>query len=98
MRRSKIFLSVTTCLLAIAGVAATKAAKFGSTTVTYFTQIRPLGGPHSCVKIIQQPCAYIPMGDRCYGYTLGGTLTTFPLYTGINNNVPCSQPIQYYAF
>jgi len=38
MKRPKVFLAVTTCLLAIAGVAATKATKFGTTPGFYFTK------------------------------------------------------------
>jgi len=99
MNRSKIFLGATTCLLAIAGVAATKVAKFKIATVTYFTQVVPIG-PRACVSATQQPCTAGPSGTvRCYYYTTGPfhTVTSFPLYTGVNASTPCVNPIKYNA-
>ena len=98
MNRSKIFLGATTCLLAVAGVAATKAAKFKITTVTYYTQVQALH--NVCVPATQQPCTITPTAAvRCFYYTAGPvhTLTNFPLYTGVNSSTPCINPIKYFA-
>ena len=96
MKRSKIFLGTTTCLLAIIGVAATKAAKFGNTSVSYFTQVRPASQPHACVTVSAQPCTVIVTGNQCRYYTSGGTVTTFPLYTGVNTDALCTVKTQYW--
>jgi len=97
MNRSKIFLGATATLLAVAGVAATKAAKFGNLTVCYYTQVNALNP----AKIIvgNQPCtvSIVPSAPRCLYYT--GTLhtvTSFPLYTGVGPN-KCTNPIKYFA-
>ena len=97
MQRSKIFLGATATLLAVAAVAATKAAKFGSSTVCYFTQVNAF----SPAKIIvpHQPCTITALpGARCFYYTTGPlhTLTGFPLYTGVSTN-PCVNPVKYFA-
>jgi len=96
MNRSKIFLGATATLLAVAGVAATKAAKFGHLTICYFTQVQATGN----VKIIltNQPCkiSVDPLAPRCFYYTVGPlhTVTSFPLYTGVGP-APCTFPIKY---
>ena len=96
MKRSRIFLGATTCLLAVAGVAATKAAKFGSTKATYFTQ-KAIGGQHACILVTNQPCALVPNGIQCKYYTVGHHVTSFPLYTGISTTNGCTNQIQYLA-
>jgi hypothetical protein len=69
MKRSKLFLGATACLLAIAGVAATKTAKFG--TFDAFYSLITTGSPTSW-------CVY-------YGaqtYTLSNTKTRVPILGG----------------
>jgi len=100
MKHSKLFLGATTCLLVIAGIAATKTAKFGATTVTYFTQVSILS--NSCVTAhVLQPCAAFNCwnGNRCFYYTTGPdkTVTSFPLYTGVNAAARCIHPLCYLA-
>ena len=80
MNHSKIFLGATSCLLAIAGVAATKAAKFGSTTATYFTQVAVIG-QHACIlyhpRHVAQMNFVAVAGDAII--TLMGRFTLKPL-------------------
>jgi len=95
MNRSKIFLGATASLLAVAGVAATKAAKFGNFTVCYFTQVNVLNPAKIIVP--HQPCTITALpGARCFYYTTGPlhTLTGFPLYTAVGT-APCVNPIKY---
>jgi len=99
MNRSKIFLGASATLLAVAGVAATRAAKFGTITACYYTQVNALNP----AKIIvgNQPCTVTtnPLFPRCIYYTTGPdhTGTSFPLYTGIGPN-KCTNPVKYGAF
>ena len=99
MNRSKIFLGATTCLLAVAGVAATKVAKFGVTVATYYTQVQITG--NVCVTSpITQPCRFLAVvTDQCFYYTAGPLhkLTTFPLFTAINPGTKCTHVLSYLA-
>ena len=57
MKRSKIFLGTTTCLLAIAGAAATKAHYFNTIQAYYITRLFGAPSPHKCVAFpILVPC------------------------------------------
>jgi len=99
MKHSKIFLGATTCLLAVAGVAATKAAKFGHTFSTYYTQVSVIGA-RCVVAMSNQPCTITPAAlPRCFYYTVGPLhkVTTFPLYTGVNSSTPCINALKYLA-
>ena len=84
MKRSKLFLGVTTCLLAVAGVAATKVARFNTVTAGY---IPAAGG---CVKVLAQPCTIgdAGLGDCLYVTTNGNAI---PLYTAIGASPKCSR-------
>jgi hypothetical protein len=56
MKRSKIFLGVTTCFLAVAAVAATKVANFKSTKAGYFVGT-------NCVLYGISPCTTTKPSD-----------------------------------
>ena len=53
MKRTKLFLGITTCVLAVAGVAATKAARFAATITSYYCTV----GKASCVTLTVPSCA-----------------------------------------
>jgi hypothetical protein len=83
MKRSKIFLSTITCILAIAGVMATKTNLRGI-NATYYT------GNGICKEVKLQACTILNTGIRCMYVTTGGT--RFPLYTAV---LPCIHPVYY---
>jgi len=97
MNKPKIFVGATACLLAIAGVAATKAAKFGLTKVSYFTQVN-VPGLQTCVcPTCLMPCTITTLpAPRCFYYTCGPnhTIASFPLYTAVIG-WPCRNPVKY---
>lgn len=80
MKRSKLFLVATSCLLAITGVAAAKAHRFGSIRARYFSaEDGPIG---KCETFIfdNMPATSIKIGPSIvYRWNLG--VPTNPLYT-----------------
>jgi hypothetical protein len=54
MKRTRIFLGLTTCCLAVAGVVAAKAAHFGTIQAYYFTQPNDKGA--CIVTAVTTPC------------------------------------------
>lgn len=81
MKRSKIFLAGTTCLLAIAGVAATKAHKITPRPVYYTSS----NGHCTAVKVTA--CSLSGSGGVCRT----GVAGTRTLYTISNAITPCHQ-------
>jgi len=80
MKRSKIFLAGTTCLLAIAGVAATKAHKVG-TRFVYYTSTNGL-----CTASKFTHCSINAVGNPC---RTGTTNLTKTLYTKSSSATAC---------
>lgn len=72
MKHSKIFLGATTCLLAIVGVAATRAHKF-SQTATGFYATKSTGG--ACTRASVSP------------FYTSGTTIALTKYNGLNRDV-----------
>jgi len=87
MKRSKIFLAGTTCLLAIAGVAATKAHKVNQHPV-YYTSSRGL-----CTAFKLTHCTVNGGPNIC---KTGGSASK-TLYTKSNVSQPCNQVAQHIA-
>jgi len=86
MTRSKIFLGLTTCCLAIAGAVAAKVTHFGSHTGKYFTT----GG--NCVSGIC-PCVRDINGATCmYDYSSQLTTKKTAFYTKVND---CTFVLKY---
>jgi hypothetical protein len=91
MKRSKIFLRVTTCLLAIAGVAAAK--RFGPAISRYYYTLGPV--PKACLRTSIITCVSDPTGPFvCTFYfvtTILGGHFNVPVYT--RNN--CTSLLRY---
>jgi hypothetical protein len=88
MTRSKIFLGLTTCCLAIAGAVAAKVTHFGSVTAKYFTT-----GAH-CVSATTFPCSVATgsLKTCIYTYTPNHTAIKIAVYTAVNN---CTTLLKY---
>ena len=84
MKRSRIFLGITTIMLAIAGVAAAKMLNYGSKFRVYFTNKSAM---HRCMPYILTACTKNGPGPQC---SFDYPFTTYFLYT----NPSCST----YAF
>jgi len=89
MKRSRIFLGLTTACLAIAGVVAAKATHFGTVKRLYITS-----QAGACVL---QPgignCVLDPNGTKTCVTVLSGT--PYTLYTQVNALGVCSNPVKY---
>jgi len=77
MKRSRIFLGVTTALLAVAGIAAAKAHRGPTKTVYYYTKIVN-GTTAFCTKPLVTHCILSGSGDPC-------SYKGIPLYTRFNS-------------
>ena len=89
MKRSRIFLGITTALLAIAGVAAAKAHRNPSVTVYY--QTLNINNQKTCLAFKATKCTGITPGINCV--TANGR---FQLYTQkLAVGVGCDVPAQY---
>ena len=84
MKRSKLFLGLTTCAVAVAGVVAAKANYFGSTAAY---RINTLG---QCVAATA-PCNKITSGQTC---RTGTSISTKPYYTKTVSGV-CTNVLHY---
>jgi hypothetical protein len=85
MKRSKIFLGVTTCLLTIAGVAATR-ANFGNVKACYWTGVSQGVGTSVKLRGISQ-CNTAQAGRLICTYTVA--TTKYRLFTAVN----CVKPL-----
>jgi len=88
MKRSRIFLGLTTACLAIAGVVAAKASHFNGVHRWYITS-------QAGACVLQPgiaPCVYNADGAKTCVTTLSGT--PFTLYT-INSLGVCTHPVKY---
>jgi hypothetical protein len=75
MKRSRLFLGLSSAVLAVIGVAATKAHKWNSATVFYYTATEKSG---ATVYSIKENCTTIGTTNRCeITVPLKGT---FPAY------------------
>ena len=88
MKRSKLFLTITTCCLAVAGIAATKAHQATNTVIGYYST----GNGNGCTKASTIACTRIGTQICRATVTISGshavlTLNTF--HQGI-----CVQPLQ----
>jgi len=86
MKRSRIFLGITTAMLAIAGVAAARMHNYGVKYRTYFTD---KSANHVCTSYILTACTKNATGAQCdFNYTLpSGVIKTYLLYTNPSCNV-----------
>ena len=88
MKRSRIFLGLTTTCLAVAGLVAAKATHFNDIKRWYVTD----GGNCVCQPGIA-PCFYDPFGAlTCVTVVFG---RAFPLYTQNLFGVFCINPVKY---
>jgi len=89
MKRSRIFLGLTTACLAIAGVVAAKASHFDGARYLYIT------GGGTCVR---QPGICSVIEDPSGAYTAATILegTPFTLYTQVNALEACLHPVKYW--
>ena len=93
MKLPRIFLGITTALLAVAGVAATKAHRAPSMTVYFYTQRHlPL---QTCPYYRLTRCTKNGPGSQCFFITVGGT--QFPYFTKGGVNIVCSHIVFYNA-
>lgn len=90
MKRSKLFLGATACLLAIAGVAASAAHRFTPRTVCYYSQV---SGKHFAIAATSL-CATTGSGNCNVTAPKGGGGTA--IVTGYNTKVSitvCRNPL-----
>jgi hypothetical protein len=80
MKRSKVFLGLTTCLLAVVAVAATKAHKFF--TDTKLGYYRPAGGSTPCV--LDNNKAWYTYGSGISAITKGSSGAIRTVFTASN--------------
>ena len=107
MRRSRIFLGATTCLLAVAGVAAAKMSAFRTTTVRYYcTKPGTAIAPGHCVTYTLQNCVAngptftckyptTTLGQKKYTLYIGNTVTTNTLCFPTSTPVNCVTKLMY---
>jgi hypothetical protein len=93
MKRSKIFLGVTTCLLAIAGVAATKAHYQGTITKAYYVTSNNLTHCYQLTGIY--PCPQAGTGCVTALANPGGTKTDYQLYLSKVSITGCKTKLQF---
>jgi hypothetical protein len=77
MKRSQIFLGTTTCILAIAGVAAAKVSRFDTVKTRYFctTDVHLKNYP-LCVSYTGTTYRFTPTGTRIAKATIAGGIYT----------------------
>ena len=93
MKHSRFFLGISTALLAIAGVAATKAHRSPKVTVWYYTKINPNPMFQTCTRFALTRCTKNGTGAQCFFRTEGGT--QFPYYTKGGVHVICARFLFY---
>ena len=86
MKRSKMFLGLTTCCLAIAGVVAAKAHHFGTSPGYYFTALKT-----KCVAATST-CDYDPSASTI---CLTVNKKVLEYYTLLTINGKCINPLTY---
>jgi len=95
MKRSRVFLGVTTALLAIASVAAAKAHRHTAAKLWYYTGKVP--SQHLCLQApFETHCAYVNGGTiKCYYLTNPSTTTALTLYTKFSSTNVCGAIAKY---
>ena len=86
MKRSKMFIGLTTCCLAIAGVVAAKAHHFGTSPGFYFTALKT-----KCVAATPT-CNYDPAATVICKTVTNGVLE---YYSKLTTNGKCINPLYY---
>lgn len=95
MKRSRIFLGVTTTLLAIAGIAAAKAHRSDLFQRYYYTKI--VGANAICTKVIFTACPDNSTGLTQCLWTKNNKQFVYGVYTqgSVTTQVPCKTPLKY---
>ena len=98
MKRSRIFLGITTALLAIAGVAAAKAKENRSIKIKawFYTRVNPNHLAQTCPYFALTRCTKNGTGSQCYYQTALGT--NFPYYTRGGIGIGCSITVSFNPF
>jgi len=100
MKRSRIFLGVTTVLLAIAGIAAAKSRRVALHTVYWFTRLNAAQTNGLCTRVKVTHCSVEAVGVNC---TARVGLHFYQIYTEGsstklgNGRIPCFTPVMYQA-